>query len=136
MIVIDDRQAKIEVGSGAEGVMPDIAAGKILRQAVVPAMKEENVNQAVYGAVDMIYDCFTDPDVADELRSDRKEGPMSGVRVIDKDVIFNFLWVVALCAAVKIALENKALTLALLICFNAVKAEEFYCTRAAAGSIC
>ena len=97
MIVIDDRQAKIEVGSGAEGVMPDIAAGKILRQAVVPAMKEENVNQAVYGAVDMIYDCFTDPDVADELRSDRKEGPMSGVRVIDKDVIFNFLWVVALC---------------------------------------
>lgn len=97
VVAIDDRQAKIEVGSGAEGVITDMAADKVLRNALVPAMKEGNLNQAVANTVDDLYEAMTEADVAEELRSNRPEGAMSEVRAIDGDVIFSFIGVVAIC---------------------------------------
>lgn len=100
LIATDDNRARIEVGSGAEGAMPDITAGNILRKAVVPAMKDGNLNQAVAGAVDMINDVLTEPSVAEELRSDHNPGFADNIKAIDGKVIWSFLWVVALCVFV------------------------------------
>lgn len=100
IIATDDRTARIEVGSGAEGVMTDIAAAKILRKGVVPAMKDYYINQAVSSAVDMINDTFTNPEVGDELRSNEDSGPMDGLKVLDKSVWLSFLMVIAICVFV------------------------------------
>lgn len=97
VLAVDDLTARIEVGSGAEGVVTDIAAAKMLHKGLVPPMREGNINQGVSNTVDMIYDACTAPDIAEELRSDHQIGAMARVRVIDKEIIFNFLWVLAVC---------------------------------------
>lgn len=94
LIAADDRAARIEVGSGAEGVIPDVAAGKIIRRAVMPAMKRNDPDRAVTDATAMISAALSDPAVAEELRSSRSardsiESPVSS------DMIFGFLCAIA-----------------------------------------
>lgn len=93
----DDRSARIEVGSGAEGVVTDIAAAKILQKGVVPPLKGDNVNQAVSNAVDMICDTFSDPSMAEELRSSNPVSAMDGVKRIDRAILWQFLGIVVFC---------------------------------------
>ncbi len=97
VICTGDRKARIEVGSGAEGVMTDVTCGNIIRTAVVPAMKDGNLSQAVYSAVNMINAALTDPNVAEELRSDRGDEPISKAHVISKAIIWKFVGIVAVC---------------------------------------
>lgn len=96
LIAVDDRRARIEVGSGAEGELPDITCGKIIRHTIAPAMKEGNVNQAVTSAVDKIYQVLTNPEVAEVLRSENT-GTVRRVQAIGRDALWNFLGLVVLC---------------------------------------
>lgn len=91
------KAARIEVGSGAEGVLTDISCANIIRNKVVPAMKKGNVDKAVAGAVEDIYGAMTDPAVAGELRSAQGEAGLSRIKTLDKDVLWNFLVLVAGC---------------------------------------
>ena len=68
LIAADDRAARIEVGSGAEGVIPDVAAGKIIRRAVMPAMKRNDPDRAVTDATAMISAALSDPAVDSYVR--------------------------------------------------------------------
>ncbi|MDE6010930.1 MAG: TPM domain-containing protein, partial [Muribaculaceae bacterium] len=113
------HEARIEVGSGAEGVMTDIAAGKIMRNAFVPAMKEGNLNQAVSQTVDMTCEALSDPNVAEELRSNRTDGSMTEIKAIDGEVILAFLITVAVCVFL------FALALFLIDFFNARKRDNY-----------
>jgi uncharacterized protein len=47
----DDRRARIEVGYGLEGVLPDVRAARIIREQVVPRMRAGDPDGAVRGAV-------------------------------------------------------------------------------------
>ncbi len=97
LVALDDRKVRIEVGSGAEGALPDITCGKIVRTAVIPPLKDGNVNQAVSSGVNMIYEVLTQPAVAAELRHGHTDTAADRIRAIDGHTIWNFLWVTAIC---------------------------------------
>lgn len=97
VVATDDRQAFIQVGSGAEGVLPDVACANIMRNFFRPAMKEGNLNQAVYNTVLEIANALTDPAVAEELRSKNPMSAAAQIKALDKDKFFDFLWILACC---------------------------------------
>lgn len=47
----DDREVRIEVGYGLEGSLNDAAAGRIIREVVVPAFREERYGEGLASAV-------------------------------------------------------------------------------------
>ena len=49
-----DRKMRIEVGRGLEEKLPDIAAGKIVRDKMRPAFKEGNFDKGFVDAVDAV----------------------------------------------------------------------------------
>lgn len=69
LISPDSREVRIQTGYGTEGVLPDITCGRIIRDAVIPNMKEDCLDCAVDEATAMISKVMTDPEYADELRS-------------------------------------------------------------------
>lgn len=93
VIAVDDHQTRIQAGYGVEGILTDAACSKIIRSRIVPAMKENNVDEAVNGATMLISEAMTDPAVADELKSTQGEG--GAISAISKDVLFDFLFLVA-----------------------------------------
>ena len=96
LISPDSRTVRIQTGYGAEGVLPDITCGKIIRETVIPNMREDCLDCAVDEATAMITHVMTDPEYADELRSGLAdnhsgydEAPVSG------ETVKGFLMIVA-----------------------------------------
>jgi uncharacterized protein len=54
LVAIEDRKAKIEVGYGLEHVLPDILAGRILREQLFPAFREQRYAAGLNAAVGRI----------------------------------------------------------------------------------
>ncbi len=54
LIAKDDRQMRIEVGYGLEGVLPDILAGQIIRKEMIPHFKEGDYAGGIQAGVDAI----------------------------------------------------------------------------------
>lgn len=50
----EDRQLYIATGLGLEGAIPDIVAGRIVRDVMVPAFREGNFYDGIAGAVDKL----------------------------------------------------------------------------------
>ncbi|RKU05063.1 hypothetical protein C7H84_02650 [Burkholderia sp. Nafp2/4-1b] len=51
---LNDRMVRIEVGYGLEGAIPDIVAGRIIRERIVPAFREQRIEAGVSDAVDAL----------------------------------------------------------------------------------
>ncbi len=49
-----ERKVRIEVGMGLQGVLPDITAGKIIRDVMRPHLKSGNFDQGINAGVDAI----------------------------------------------------------------------------------
>jgi uncharacterized protein len=49
-----ERKVRIEVGMGLQGVLPDITAGRIIRETMRPYLKSGNFDQGITVAVDSI----------------------------------------------------------------------------------
>ncbi|MFA7406058.1 MAG: TPM domain-containing protein [Pelobacteraceae bacterium] len=49
-----ERKVRIEVGMGLQGVLPDITAGRIIRDTMRPYMKDNNYDQGIAAGVDSI----------------------------------------------------------------------------------
>ncbi|MDD5284389.1 MAG: TPM domain-containing protein [Desulfuromonadaceae bacterium] len=49
-----EHKVRIEVGMGLQGVLPDITAGRIIRDTMQPHMKSGNFDQGITAAVDSI----------------------------------------------------------------------------------
>lgn len=69
LVAKDRRKAVIRTGYGAEGVLPDIVCGTILREQMFPAFREGDFDGGVTAATATIARLLTDPDAAEELRS-------------------------------------------------------------------
>lgn len=54
LIALDDHEMRIEVGYGLEGDIPDGVAGRIIRNVMTPAFKDNDYNGGVIGAVNAI----------------------------------------------------------------------------------
>ncbi|MBX3021280.1 MAG: TPM domain-containing protein [Bdellovibrionales bacterium] len=60
IVAPNDRRARIEVGQGREGDLPDIIASRILREIVLPRLREGSPDRAVSDGVLAIVH-YTDP---------------------------------------------------------------------------
>ncbi len=69
LVVKDMRRAVIRTGYGAEGALPDIICGRILRDYMFPDFKEGNYSAGVMAGVAQVDSVLTNPEYADELRS-------------------------------------------------------------------
>lgn len=97
MISPGSRQAYIMTGYGMEGVLPDIACKKIVDRAIIPAMREGDLDRAVAESVGLVAQAVADPAVAEELRSDQKENLRGRVSGPDPDLLWRFMcWVGAM----------------------------------------
>lgn len=68
-----NRDIKIEVGYGLEGTITDLESGRILREIVIPRLKEGNYGQGVYDGVTAI---------ANEIYKDLGLDEVSGASLI------------------------------------------------------
>ena len=66
----DDRAAQIRTGYGLEGVLPDIVAGRILRNDMFPRFREGDYDGGVQAALSTINTILTDPIAAEEIKSE------------------------------------------------------------------
>jgi uncharacterized protein len=55
-LFLDDRRARIEVGYGLEGAIPDALAGNIIREVMAPRLRDGQVEEALHDAIDVILD--------------------------------------------------------------------------------
>lgn len=69
VIALNQKEVRIHTGSGVEGVLPDIAARRIIDETVIPRMKTGDIDNAVGDLSGRLYEVFTDPDAAAELHS-------------------------------------------------------------------
>jgi len=51
LVALLDREIRIEVGYGLEGVITDLEAGRIIDEIIVPNFKNEDYNRGIYDAV-------------------------------------------------------------------------------------
>ncbi len=56
LVAPQERRMRIEVGYGLEGTLTDVAAGRIIRNAITPRFKESNFDQGLMDGVQAIVD--------------------------------------------------------------------------------
>lgn len=54
LVAYSERQVRIEVGYGLEGAVPDITAGKIISDNIIPEFKSGNYNQGILNGFNAI----------------------------------------------------------------------------------
>lgn len=93
LISPDSRVARIQTGYGVEGVVTDVESAVVMREDIVPAMREGDLDAAALKAVRRLARILSDPEYASELRSKRAQG-ISGIGTLspaDRDEIVNAL---------------------------------------------
>lgn len=74
LIARDDRKLRLEVGYGLEGVIPDVLAGRILRNVVQPEFRAGRFVAGIEAAVETIATAIEGGDVSSLARSSGSEG--------------------------------------------------------------
>ncbi|MDE5784913.1 MAG: TPM domain-containing protein, partial [Duncaniella sp.] len=69
LVSTGDRKAVIRTGYGVEGAIPDVIAGRIIRNDMAPYFADGNYDAGTTAAVAALAERLSDPGVADELRS-------------------------------------------------------------------
>ncbi|MEI7818144.1 MAG: TPM domain-containing protein [Desulfuromonadales bacterium] len=54
IVAQSERKVRIEVGMGLQGILPDLAAGQIIRDIMRPHLKNDNYDQGISAGVDSI----------------------------------------------------------------------------------
>lgn len=75
LIANDERQVRIEVGDGLEGVLPDGICGTIIRQQIVPYFKEQRFDDGVEAGVAAIFKAIGNEYVAEPESDEFIEAP-------------------------------------------------------------
>lgn len=100
LLATEDRQLRIEVGYGLEGAIPDSVADRIIRDEMVPALKENNYDAAVTAGVAKVMEAARGEYAADNALSFSAD--LSGIA--EGVLIFGFLalqWLFAILSRTK-----------------------------------
>jgi uncharacterized protein len=62
LVALNDRQMRIQTGYGAEAVITDSYAGRIIRNQMTPAFKEERYDEGIVQAVATLTEALQNPD--------------------------------------------------------------------------
>ena len=62
LISVGDRRAAIRTGYGAEGVLPDVIASRIIRNDMAPHFKQADYESGVLASLGTIHSVLTDPE--------------------------------------------------------------------------
>lgn len=54
LVVVKDRDVRIETGEGVEGALPDAVCNQIIRNIIAPNFRQNNFDGGIYGAVKAI----------------------------------------------------------------------------------
>lgn len=97
VIAPEQRKTRIQTGYGMEGVLPDIACKHIIGLKIVPAMRENNLDLAVEGAVSLIAEALSDPEVAEELKSDLADNYSGNITSLSGKELWGYIKFIAGC---------------------------------------
>jgi uncharacterized protein len=79
LVAIDDRKVRIEVGYGLEPVLPDVLAGRIIQQEIVPAFRQKQYAAGLSAAVNRIAEIVERGEPAAPNAGQAAEMPLGGV---------------------------------------------------------
>ncbi len=69
LISVGDRRAAIRTGYGAEGVLPDVIASRIIRNDMAPHFRQGDYESGTLAALGTLHRVLTDPEAREELMS-------------------------------------------------------------------
>lgn len=91
VVAVNDRKARIEVGYGLEGQIPDLVANQILQESAVPLFKEGKYQEGIVKVVGKIKSVAKDPNAYKQSLENKEKK----TKVFD--VIKFVFWLVLLC---------------------------------------
>lgn len=95
---IEDRKLRIEVGYGLEGAIPDIVAGRIIREQIAPAFQQEAYAQGLMAAATQLMQRIEGEDLPVPEQSegavDEYDGPEGFEIIIIVAILFGFAFLV------------------------------------------
>ncbi len=86
LISIGDRCAAIRTGYGAEGVLPDVIASRIIRNDMAPHFRESDYEGGIMAALNTIHSALTDDEAREYLMSEYTND--ADAEDIDGDALF------------------------------------------------
>lgn len=92
----EQKRVRIQTGYGVEGALPDIACKNIINRAVVPNMRQGNIDAAVGDAMYMIASALSDPAVAQELKSAEKDNYAGNVNTLSSEEFWRIIQYIAM----------------------------------------
>jgi uncharacterized protein len=90
-IMADDHAVRIEVGYGLEGVLPDITAGRIINDILIPKIRAGDNDGAVDGAVSAILGAISGEAAPAASRPHKNSG--QSILIILGIIIFAFIFI-------------------------------------------
>lgn len=60
LLALKERQFRVEVGNGLEGILPDGKTGRIQNEYIIPYLKENNWNEGIKNGFDAFLDVIVD----------------------------------------------------------------------------
>lgn len=99
LVVVDRHKVVIRTGYGLEGALPDITCGRIIRNVMAPAFREDNYDAGISAAVAVVGSILSDPAVAEEYRSGERDADNGNA---DDDDDFFRIWLIVGCVAAAI----------------------------------
>lgn len=79
LVAPTERQVRIEVGYGLEGILNDGRVGSIIRNQITPYFKQNNYDQGVQAGVDQILSYLQDPNQVDQPISKPSNFPIQAI---------------------------------------------------------
>lgn len=94
LVAIEDRQMRIEVGYGLEGAVPDILAGRIIREQMAPAFQQQAYAQGLMAAATQLMQYIDAEELPTALSGEQDEDRPEGVEsfiIVAILFVFSFL---------------------------------------------
>jgi len=90
LLALKERQFRVEVGNGLEGILPDGKTGRIQNEYIIPYLKENNWNEGIKNGFDAFLDVIVDEYQVD-INKDEPQEVQIDYRVVSLIVLVGIL---------------------------------------------